>query len=339
MRVFSDHHHQALTHSLQLLFEKRLGGQLFNPIGLSWFEQGFWKGASVYGDNLGTVGQYLDTRGLEPDENGIYQVEGRKGITLEKFKETEIDIVIASIPEHLITFNNLIKEYKPKAKLIYQIGNEFGNYDFSLIKNFMVSTAPFSVPSHVNTIFYHQEFDLDIYKPSEEKPKNFIRSFVHCLSQGEGQGSLYRQDWKTFLDLEDLLPEYQFQAFGASCRDGCINEQSEIARLMRESKFGFHLKKNGDGFGHTIFSYFATGKPVIVRKSQYEGKLAGLLMIDGVTCIDLDKGTLEESARRIKAIDDTKYNEMCGNVYKRFKEVVDFEKEFKKIKLFLKKLI
>ena len=59
MNVFCDKHHISLLYSLQLLFEKRLGGNLFTPIGEEWFTQGYWKGAEAYGNHPSTIKQFL----------------------------------------------------------------------------------------------------------------------------------------------------------------------------------------------------------------------------------------------------------------------------------------
>ena len=336
MRVFSDFHHDSLWKSLEYLFEKRLGWELYCPKGLEWFYEGYWKVAEPYQNCLGTVGQYLGTRGKEPDANGIYQVDGMKGITLEKFKEMNIDIIIASIPAHLPTFTKLINEFKPKAKLIFQIGNEFGPIDFTLAKNILSSTSRFEVPRGINVVFYHQEFDLDVFNYEPPVKSNLIRSFVHTLPTA----GHFQRDWQDFLALEKAMPEMKFESYGASCRDGCIDTTKEIARLMKSSLFGFNLKTGGDGFGHIIHNWFAVGRPVIVRKHQYEGKLAGGLMIDGETCIDLDKRTLEGNAKRIRQFiqDEQEYDKTCQKIRQTFETVVNYDKEFEEIKQFLERL-
>ncbi len=337
MNILADYHHQGLWHSLESLFEKRLGGQLYRPVGMEWFPQ-YWRIAAPYGDDPRTATQYLSLKGNMP-LGDYYFYDGGKGLTFEQFKALEIDLLIASIPEHLPVYTQLIKEYQPKAKLIFQIGNEFPDIDFSLAKNILSSTQPFPVPAGINAVFYHQEFELYIYHPSDQKPDRFVRSFVHCLSQGDGQGNLFRSDWKDFVDLEDQLPEYKFEAYGAACRDGCIHEQEKIAEMMRESKYGFNLKTGGDGFGHTIHAWFAVGRPVIVRRHQYENKLAGQLMVDGATCIDLDKGNPEENVKRLRSISPEQYAKLCQNAYDRFKQIVDFDKEEIEIRKFIERLV
>jgi len=85
LNALYDFHHQDLARSLLYLLENRLGWGLFRQIGLSWFEEGYWDIARVYGNNPDTIRQYLDinTRPYEPFKNlngdwtlndGIYHI-------------------------------------------------------------------------------------------------------------------------------------------------------------------------------------------------------------------------------------------------------------------------
>src|SRR3990167_11563745 len=114
MKVFADEHHQDLAYSLHLLFEHRLGYELYKPIGLEWFEQGYWDIAKPYGNNPGTINQYLEKRTQQFYPDGC----PHRLMTLEEFQETDIDIVLASIPDHFETYTRLIKDHKPNAKLV-----------------------------------------------------------------------------------------------------------------------------------------------------------------------------------------------------------------------------
>jgi len=56
MKVFADLHHGDLFYSLQLLFEKRLKAELYRPVGIEWWKEGFW---NVF-NHPATAQQYLD---------------------------------------------------------------------------------------------------------------------------------------------------------------------------------------------------------------------------------------------------------------------------------------
>ncbi len=341
--VFCDFHHLGLWESLRLLFEKRLGWNLYRPIGEEWITSGYWKVAEPYGNRPETIKQYLSTEihvwqsgvflnGDYKLEDNIYYVYDpvhevhQKAITLEQFKEMPIDIVISSISPHDISFAKLIQDFKPNAKHIAQMGNIYQQTD---VKNVMCSTVPYTVPVDKNVVFYHQEFDLDIFKYEEPTKFRKIKNFV-ILNPASQIYDVYKS----------VLSEFDFKSYGASCPDGTITGVKNIAREMRNSTFGFHLKPGGDGYGHTIHNWFACGRPVITNKSDYVDKLAGQLLIDGKTYIDLETTSFQGNLNRIRywSIPEN-HREMCENVHQRFKEIVNFDEEERAIRKFLEKII
>ncbi|HHT9145255.1 MAG TPA: hypothetical protein ACFYD4_06170 [Candidatus Wunengus sp. YC61] len=349
MTIFTDMHHGSLFTSLQYLFEDRLGYTLYRPIGEEWFTQGYWKLAEPYNNNSATVTQYLGIRDVKydpyknlneikdaRDECYVIQneIKDQKAITLDQFKRMDIDIIIASYYPHIDPYRKLIANFKPNAKLIYQVGNEWPK-DFVNVKNILASVLPFEVPGGINAVFYHQEFDTNLFCYEDPLQTRIIRSFVNCLSSTDQ----FRKDWEDFIMLEKFLNDYTFESHGASCRNGTVREQQNIARKMKEAMWGIHLKTGGDGYGHVLHNWFASGRPVIYRSSQYEGKLGGLLLEDMVTGIDLDKHSLAETAIILRELSWLDYSNICRNVYARFKSIVDFDKEENNIRQFITNLL
>lgn len=355
MKVFVDFHHHALLQSLILLFEKRLGGEVYRPIGLEWYEQGFWL---VY-DHPATAAQYLSKDQLYKPEDGtpplnqiIEQEKGiylchdisgeisNKAIDLEKFKETKFDILIASLPQHIEPFKKLISLYQPQAKLIYQIGNQW-NIDQNVVKNVMAS-ANVPIPQGINGIVYHQEFDLDTfyYSPPDPTSKK-IYSFINCLNAVD----IYKKDWELFLELEKLMPDWEFKSFGGQCRDGAINDNKELADKMREATFIYQVKSEGDGYGHVIHNAAAIGRPLITRYSDYKNKLAEPL-IGITTSIQVDNGTPQQIANEIERTFNNempmihpRLESMSQAIFNKFHNTVNFDQEEQKIRTFLDNLI
>ena len=343
MNVFVDYHHDDLYYSLSLLFEKRLGFNLYRPIGMEWFENHYWDIGNPYPNPADTAKQFLGIndrtwdayKNLNGDyhiEDGIYQVWNpphkfhHKGLTLEKFKEMQIDIIIASYPfGHEETYQRLKNELKPEAKFIMQLGNI---YQQTNAQNVMCSTLPY--PTDENVFFYHQEFNLDTYnfeKPREHSERKTIRSFVNLLPQGE-----------LYYEVAQLLPDFTMEAYGSQAPNGTISSEEEIARLMKESAFGWHIKPGGDGFGHVIHNWFAVGRPVITNFADYRDKLAGQLLIDGITAINIEGLSPTEIAEKIREYSDPiRHNLLCLNAYNRFCEIVDYNKEAEEFKAFLAK--
>lgn len=343
MNIFADYHHGGLYKSLKLLFEDRLGWNLYRPIGMEWFYNGFWNIADPYPNPVDTAEQYLEINNYGFDQykylngthyvkDGVYHVWDaaeeihHKGITFDMFKQMQIDIVISSIQAHDISYARLISEHKPGAKHIAHMGNIYQTTD---VKNVMCSTAPYSVPEGKNVVFYHQEFPLDIFKYEEPKETKKITSLVNLHPRGD----LYEQ-------YKNALSEFEFKSFGSGCPDGTVTGSHNMASEMARSTFGWHVKPGGDGFGHVIHNWFACGRPIITNGSDYYDKLAGILLEDEVTCIDLEQGTFDQNLEKIRKWSEPENHiKMCQNVRERFSQLVNFDEEEKEIRKFLDKLL
>lgn len=343
MNVLADLHHSGLYASFHYLFENRLGATLYRPIGIPWFKQGYWKIAEPYGNAEATIYQYLSFNSVPEDgtpplnntegkSNGIYSVYDaahdytQKAITLDKFKQMNFDIVIASIPAHIDAYIKLIVDTGSKAKLVYHIGNiDWHNHiPWNKVENIMASVKTFDVPAGKNAVFYRQEFRTELFSTPDSEEKKSVVSFVNCMP---------RPDY--FLSLEQSLKEYNFKAYGIACRDGICQSVADIAKTMRRARYGYHLKPGGDGFGHVIHNWFAAGKPILVGLDDYKDKLAGELLEDMVTCVDISHRSPEQVAGIIRELDQKGYEDMKANAVKRFQEVVNFEEDAKKVKEFI----
>ncbi len=342
MKIFCDYHHGGLYKSLDLLLRKRMGHDLYRPIGLDWFEKGYWKIAEPYGNAMVTVNQFLGINHLGFDKyknlNGnhymkddIYYVRDvnekiyHKAITLKKFKEMRFDVVISSYQAHDYPYEDLVKKYQPKAKLVAQIGNAEQTTHF---RNVLSSVLDYFSKEDQQVLYYHQEFDLSVYKFQEPKQTNKISSFVNVLPEPQ-----------VYQEYKDILTEFDFKAFGSQCPDGLMGTPEDIVQEMGDCLFGWHIKPF-DGFGHVIHNWFACGRPVILWMSPYLQKFAGLLMEDGVTCINLEEHSQQENVDLIRKFSEPENHiKMCQSVRKRFKEVVNFDREAEEIKEFLDNLI
>lgn len=350
VRVLTDFHHSSLLRATNMLFGGRLHMMVYRPIGLEWFEEGFW----AINDNIDTAKQFLSTDQaftpgdgtpklnkltIERDQvlgetqaNGVYYVADPGNLTshracsLEWFKNNRFDYIIASIPAHVPLFKRLIELYQPHAKLIIQMGNNW-NLDQYSNENILASIAPQIGGYQCDIMFYHQEFDTHIFQSRVCHPTKKISSFVNIL-QNSGQG------WNDFVELEKLLSRfgYEFRSYGGQCRDGNMNGPLELANAMHDSQFILHSKPGGDGFGHVIFNAYACGRPVIARPSQYAGMLAEQLLVPG-TFIDLDKYGRGEVKNMIIRLthDEGALFQMGKRASDRFREVVDYEKEAEEV--------
>lgn len=332
-QVFVDSHHQSLFSSLCMLFEGRLGWKLYTQAGMAWYEEDLWR---VY-PHPDTAKQYL-----------LREVEKDHGITREQFKQMDFDLILCSIPQHIEPFLKLAKE--KNASLCFQVGNawEIDQNQASMLDGVMASAKIKDNQPHYGRngqilplIEYHQEFSIDLYNFEPVKKTKKIYSFINCINVLD----LYKKDWELFLELERLLPEFEFCSYGGQTRNGAIAPVSEVARLTKEADLIFHVKNQGDGFSYGMFTAAACGRPIITRRSDYEGKLAQPLLIGiGPTSIHVDNLSPQDIADQIRHLyeprggDGVWLEDMSSNIYDSFKKNVDFDKEEQQIRLFLEKL-
>lgn len=369
-RVFTDFHHSSLLYSFILLFEKRFNGVVLRPIGLEWYEQGYWK----INNQRDTAEQFLGFQSVPKDGtvplNDIDSVtakqtgetyagipgvpsldeiiyycddfrngEKNKAIRLHTFFQIPIDIIIASIPEHIQPFRELCDKHKDHPKLIYQVGNHW-NVDpsKSQLLDGVMASAEITPPSGIPFVKYHQEFDRVIFSPVvltpygesiDWTPEKNIYSFVNVFEQ-------WPEYWQHFQMVEQAMPQWTFKAFGGQCRDGNMTGSKELADKMRESRFIWHTKKWGDGYGHILHNAFSVGRPVIIKREDYCGKLGDRLLMDGQTAIFIDGLSLQGIVEKIEYYSQPEeYKKMCEAVERRFLEVVDFDRDQMYIEKFL----
>ena len=133
---------------------------------------------------------------------------------------------------------------------------------------------------------------------------NRITSFVNLLPKiPESQGPL--------MELSEHLSGYEIRSFGHECPDGFLTPVAAIAEEMARSGWGYQDKPTGDGFGHILHNWAAVGRPLIGHGRYYAGQRGEAFWQDGVTCVDLDKHTVEEAARIIAAMTPEKHRHMC----------------------------
>ncbi len=322
--------------------------ELYRPIGMEWFEEGYW----AINNLEDTARQFLDYYSQPHDgtpplnEGGAYGSltatitdpgggSTHRAATLEYFKNNKFDYVIASIPAHVPLFKDLIAKYQPGAKLIVQMGNNWQGYDFGDLP--VLASVKGPLPNAGRAVFYHQEMDLKIFHstpvPTQPGHRN-VYSFLNII-QNSGIG------WDYYSRLKEIQEDHgwNFRAYGGQCPDGNMTGPEELAEKMREAMFIYHVKPGGDGFGHIIHAAYAIGRPVITMASHYAGQLAEDLLVPG-TFINLDTYGIGEAKNMLTRLshDPAKLVKMGETAAKRFREVVDYEKESEEIKTWLNSL-
>lgn len=336
MNVLLDIHHLDLFRSLYILFKHRLGFNVYIPYGLDWNSL---HGYAPYTD-ANIVSQYLvsvkDWLNIGNDMDTV------SFLSLQEFKEIKIDIMVSSLVENFFVFKNINSLYDKKSKLIFQCGNNFSvEVIDSVCENLMTSSFVIHELSMIkHKIFYHQEFDLTQFKPI----KKFQNVASMCSLQHYfcSNTSPYIHDFELYKKIQKSLPEFDFRCYGCGNVDGTIdNIPKTMANVINSVGFIFHVKPQGDGYGHTYHNAFACGKPILY-KSEYlyynTLKMTPLIWLETTdSMIDLSKLSFVEVIDKILRITGD-YTNYSNQIYESFKKNIDFDREFFYIKNFIENL-
>lgn len=330
MKVFCDFHHEDLYESLQLLFQKRMGWQLFRPIGMDWFKEGLWKLHGWPEPHPDTAKQYLDFYDAEPLGEKLWKCKKyifwpdsfQTGIELALAKETQFDFFLATIPENVPLFTEFARQYSPKAKILFQSGNQWS--PAPEVKNFLNSTA-IPIPVGMHGVYYHQEFHQEWVKPDVRPMPNTMVS-MQQIQPNPGRSR--------FFAIEKLLHGWKCKEYGAQNRDGAISIPREEFQKYADNAFFWHYKNMGEGYGFVIHKALATGRPVVCNYETLKNCAVGKILEPGWNCINVEGLSDEEVARQIQAA-MPEHEKWAQAARSKFMEVVNFDAEFEAIKKFL----
>ena len=331
--VFTEWHHGGLFHAQQLLWEKRLGGMLFGPVGGQWVSEGFWKLSSL----PDTIKQYLDPLNCYKKSDGFLyyhdkgeEIEQRR-ITLDMFKTMKFDVILCTLAEHEYTFRELWKKYQPQAKYIRLSGNVGEHVNWNNFDNFIDTTGLYKPPENINAVTICQEFPLDTFGYAPPKNHKIIKNYMNQLKEANALPV-----WQI---LKSKLPDFQFKMHGSNGDDGMIDGAQAIGDGMRDMAFLFQVKHHGEGFGHVIHNSYSVGRPAIAMLEFYKGKLAEHFLIDGYSAILLDGKTFDQIVKEIRFWSEpSNHLTMCQNARQLFEKYVDFDKDEVRFREFLQKL-
>ena len=164
MKILADYHHHDLWESLELVLTDRFGWDLYRPMGMDWFDAGYWNfERQWHGDAVAR--QYLEPWGSDTDGRRWDPSHERwqKLLTLEQARDEPPDIIIASVAHNHEGFARLASEVGAR------FGLHLGNVRFSEIDmaedrwdladfGILTSVMPGPVPKPHVTV--HQEFSL-----------------------------------------------------------------------------------------------------------------------------------------------------------------------------------
>jgi hypothetical protein len=336
VRLLIDYHHSDLFESHLLLFADRFGWEVWRPIGMEWFTEGYWQFEKEWhGDAVAK--QYLDlwssdgpTRrdGIWRREDATHPGRTLDMVTLDVARDMKWDVVISSVPDNDPGLLRFAKEVG--ATWGVHVGNEaqysaFGSAAFALCS----ARMPYQLPCP--SVEYRQPFDTEgifypEWPPAEQKS---VASFIQCFAEN-------KTAYAEFLAHARHIPDMDWKVYGAygghpedefAC--GNLEPVTAVAEAMRRTRIVWHSKEWSDGFGHIIHNAFAVGRPVVGRARYYQNKLAGDLWVEGVTSFDIDRRSDDEIAALLRRLrdDDDFHREVSEAGAARFREVVDWDTE------------
>lgn len=334
MKVFTEWHHGGLFHSLQMMFEGRLGGELFCQVGYDWADQGYWN----INDLPTTKIQYLDPKScvLGKDRQALYFDSSeeifQKRISLEGFKNTKFDIILCTLQNHQEAFKQLRDHYQPQAKLIRLCGNTGEQIDYSLFDGFIDTTGLYNCPENIPHVTINQEFPMAPFFWEEPKKHKTIKNYMNCLREAKA--------FPVWQFLQREMPEFEFRMHGSNGDDGGVVGLFKLGASMRDMSFLFQIKHHGEGFGHVIHNAYASGRPAIAVYEFYAGKLASKFLINDYSAILLDDLNPQQAIEKIKYWSEPeRHLTMCKNAYKLFKDYVSFDEDEIKFRHFLEQVM
>jgi len=333
--ILADFHHADLFESHQLVFVDRFGWDLYRPIGMQWFEEGYWRfGRELFDDALAK--QFLGIHGGDVDQGDHWERvdvnhPGRlyKMMTLEQARSRPWDFVLSSVTENDEGLHRFAQEVG--ARWVTYIGNQGQPIRWDLEPLAIVSVRMDLARPHRAAVV-HQEFSLEDFRYVPPTRRDLVASFVPCFPS--------TPPYATFREFAETMSDFEWRVYGPygdaptdEYSAGVIDTTPGVAIAMRETGFIWHSKL-ADGFGHVVHNAFACGRPVIGSMSCYVGKTAEPLWIDSVTCIDIDRRTPDEVRRVMREMRDSpdRHMRMCQAAAARFQEVVNFDGDAEKIR-------
>lgn len=342
IRCLADLHHGGLFESLAMLFEDRFGWQVFRPIGMEWYREGYWK------HHLEAVAhQYLDPYPSDQDCGDYFErpdashpPRRHKLVTLAQARDLRLNFTLATLTENEVGFHRFAREVGAKAGI--QVGNRFTHdrwdcADFAMLSAVLEDTRGIE---NVPYVCYRQEFDLNLFRfeyPPRER--DLAATWVNCLSDMPDLFDYFKA-------LANDVPELRWKCYGHYRENNPywevnLSPVAAVSGKMRAARVGIQFKWYGDGMGHVAHNLFACGKPVVATASYYKNQMAGPLFVDGVNSLDVQTHSYAEVVAWVKrlALDDEFHQKVSEASYRRFKEVVDFEEDAEKVRRLLERVL
>lgn len=349
IRVLCDAIHADLWESLRLLFEERLGWELYRPIGMEWADKGIWRFEQHQPYGAGVAHQFLDPwesdRRVDPEMHGFdaervdttHPGQTQRLVTHDQARSMRWDLVLATLAENEQGWYQFAQEVG--AHYGIQAGNQGAANLWPIAEFGLLSVTTPGLKPWKPHVYYRQEFDRELFHNDGGilAEPDLVMNRVQCTSQ--------TQDHDRWRRMAAAVPA-RWRWYGhCEPRDewfgGDHATTPEVAASMHAARIAWHPKRWSDGYGHVIHNWFSIGRPVIGSAGYYADKLAGPLFEEGVTSFDMDRLSDDELAATVRMLlgDEDRWRRMCEASADRFRAVVDFDAEAAEIRAMLENVM
>jgi len=313
LRVLADFHHPALWKSLKLTLVDRLGYELLRPVGMEWYEQGYWQHEKFWAQDRFAKMFLTDRLDLTPAEGQV---------TLEQARDIKPEIVVATVPGNVLGFRDFADEVG--ARLVQQIGNNEHFVPWADIDIALDSTNHAHPAWFDGYIRYDQEIDPRYFR-RVDSPCGPVSSFLSVWHRDQ-DGLDY------FGRVAEAVGVEHFRLYGEHGQP--LQGDEEVIPAMQDSAIVWNTKRIGDGWGHVLHSAMAGGKPIISVNSFYDGMRGSLMLKDNSGVLDISGMDFNDVVKWIKETrcDDERIKAMGDANSTRFNSIVDYERDAAKIK-------
>ena len=349
IRVLTDAIHADLLESLHLTLEDRLGYEVYVPHGMGWFEAGIWQFEKAahhdavarqflqpWHDDRDTWDVATATRHVVRDDT-THPGRTIRRLTLEQAADLKPDLIISTLAENdrgLVEFARTIG-----AHFGVQVGNQGQQSNWMAAEFALLSSTTPGFAAWMPHVYYHQEFDTARLFDAETARAlpDRVGTWVQCATTSGGYDRFKALASRTGLDWR----WYGHCGEPDEHHGGNMPNTPEVAARMHEARIAWHWKEWSDGYGHVIHNLAAIGRPLLLTSRYYEDKLAGPLLVEGVTSWDVRAHTDDELVRIVSrlASDDDHWRRVCEDTAARFREVVSWEGEAEAIRVMLENVL
>lgn len=290
MKFLIDFHHPDLYESFLLTLEDRLGYEVYRPIGMEWWNEGYWNFERWAGDGKANIflspDPVLDIPGDYYNVRPDVRHPGRsiKLVTLEQARSQSWDIIMSTVPENSSGFARFAGEVG--ARYAHQLGNNEHTLNYHYRPLLLISTKR-AVPDGLRGVNYDQELDTRLFFPTPVPMGGPISSLVLIWHNSD----LVRQLWNY---CNEHVRGVAFNMYGSEGEN--LWTTRDVAQVTRAASAIWHTKPIGDGWGHVIHGAAACGRPLLGYKSFYKGMVGerlwthdNALLFDNLTKEDIVK--------------------------------------------------